>query len=163
LVAGVRAALRSTDADMPTTDFQTLGDIVDRSVSPRRFTLMLIEAFAVTALVLASLGIYGVLSYTVSRRTQEMGIRMALGASGAQLKRQVVIRTLVLAGIGIVIGWIGAFSLSRLMDSLLYGVEPNDPSTFIAVTVLLVVIAGVAGYAPARRASKIDPMSVLTS
>jgi len=163
LVGGVRAALRSIDTDMPTTDFQTLGDIVDRSVSPRRFTLMLIEAFAATALVLASLGIYGVLSYTVSRRTQEMGIRMALGASGAQLKRQVVLRTLVLAGVGIVIGWVGAFSLSRLMESLLYGVGPTDPSTFLTVTVLLVVIAGLAGYAPARRAAKIDPMSVLTS
>ena len=163
LAAGVRTALRGVDADMPTAEFQTLGTIVDRSVSPRRFILMLIEAFAATALVLASLGIYGVLSYTVSRRTQEMGIRMALGASGAQMQRQVVVRTLMLAGIGIAIGWIGAFLLARLIGSLLYGVEPTDPATFASVTVLLGVIAAAAGYLPARRASKIDPMSVLTS
>jgi ABC-type antimicrobial peptide transport system permease subunit len=163
LAGPVRAAIRAADANLPASDFQSLGDIVDRSVSPRRFILLLIEAFALAALLLASFGIYGVLSYSVSQRTQEMGIRMALGASGARLQRQVVLRTLSVAAIGIVIGWAGALSLSRLIASLLYGVAPTDPATFAGVTLLLLGIAALAGYFPARRASRIDPMTVLTS
>ncbi len=162
LVGGVRAAVRAVDPNLPVSDFQTLSEIVDRAVSPRRFILLLIQTFAVTALALASLGIYGVLSYSVSQRTQEMGIRMALGAQAAQIRRQVVARTLALAAVGVVIGWIGAFSLSQLIASLLFGVEPTDPTTFVGVTVLLLAIATLAGYFPARRASRIDPMTVLT-
>lgn len=163
LAGGVRAAIRSVDADLPASDFQTLEDIVDRSVSSRRFTLLLIQAFACTALLLASLGIYGVLSYSVSQRTREVGIRMALGARASRVRRQVVLRTLTLAAIGIAVGWVGALALSRLIASLLYGIEPTDPLTYVAVTALLVGIAALAGYFPARRASKVDPMTVLTS
>ncbi|MGD8329091.1 MAG: ABC transporter permease [Acidobacteriota bacterium] len=163
LAGGVRAAIRSVDADLPASDFQTLEDIVDRAVSPRRFILLIIQGFAVTALLLASLGIYGVLSYSVSQRTQEMGIRMALGASGRQLQAQVVARTLAMASIGVVIGWLGALALSRVMGSLLYGVGTTDPLTYAGVTVLLIAIAALAGYVPARRAAHVDPMRVLTA
>lgn len=163
LAGGVRAAIREVDPDLPASDFQTLGDIVDRSVSSRRFTLLLIQAFALTALLLASLGIYGVLSYTVSQRTREVGIRMALGAQAARVRRQVVARTLTLAAIGVGVGCIGALALSRLIASLLYGVAPTDALTYVGVTVLLLGIATLAGYFPARRASKVDPMTVLTS
>ncbi len=163
LAGGVRAAIRAVDPNLPASDFQSLDDIVDRAVSPRRFILLLIEAFAFTALALASLGIYGVLSYSVSQRTQEMAIRMALGAQASQMQRQVVARTLALAAGGIVIGWVGAFTLSQLIASLLFGIEPTDPMTFVAVTLLLMGIAALAGYFPARRASRIDPMTALTA
>ncbi len=163
-VAGsVRAAIRAVDPSLPASDFHTLGEIVDRAVSPRRFILLLIQAFAFTALALASLGIYGVLSYSVSQRTQEMGIRMALGARASQMQQQVVARTLTLAVIGVVIGCAGALVLSRLITSLLFGIEATDPLTFVGVTGLLLAIAAMAGYFPARRAARIDPMSVLTS
>jgi predicted permease len=163
LVGGVRAAIRAADADLPASDFQSLNDIVDRAVSPRRFILLLIESFAFAALLLASFGIYGVLSYSVSQRTREMAIRMALGAPAAGLRRQVVGRTLALTGAGIAIGWAGAWLLSRMVASLLYGVSATDPATYGGVALLLALIAALAGYFPARRASRIDPMAVLTA
>lgn len=163
LASGVREAIHAVDPNLPARDFQTLGQIVERSVSPRRFTLLLILAFSATALILASLGIYGVLSYTVGRQSQEIGIRMALGASTSQVQQQVLRRTLGLAGIGIVLGWGGALVLSRLIASLLFGTAPTDPATFVAVTILLVAVACLAGLLPARRAAKIDPMRVLSS
>jgi hypothetical protein len=121
----------SGDPSIPTGDFQTLQAVVDRSVSPRRFTLLLLGAFAGTALILAALGIYGVLSYSVSQRVPEIGIRMALGESSGQVLGRVVGRTLALAGVGVVVGAVGAFLASRLLASLLYGVEPTDPATFV--------------------------------
>jgi ABC-type antimicrobial peptide transport system permease subunit len=163
LAPSIRAALREADPALPTGDFQTLGQIVDRAVSPRRFIVLLLGAFAVTASLLASLGIYGVVSYSVNQRTQEIGIRMALGASAASVRRGVITQTLGLAFTGVVIGVIGSFALARLMASLLYGVTPADPPTFAAMIVLLALIAVMAGYLPARRASRIEPMSVLRS
>jgi predicted permease len=163
LVPTVRAALHEADASLPTGDFQTLGQIVDRAVSPRRFIVLLLGAFAVTALMLASLGIYGVVSYSVNQRTQEIGIRMALGASAASVRWDVITKTLTLAATGVVIGVAGSFGLARLMASLLYGVTPADPATFGAMILLLALIAILAGYLPARRASRIEPMSVLRS
>ncbi len=163
LAPAIRAALREADPNLPTGDFQTLGQIVDRAVSPRRFIVLLLGAFAVTALLLASLGIYGVVSYSVNQRTQEIGIRMALGASAASVRWDVITRTLLLAFLGVAIGVVGSFALARLMSSLLYGVTPSDPPTFGAMVVLLALIAVLAGYLPARRASRIAPMSVLRS
>jgi ABC-type antimicrobial peptide transport system permease subunit len=160
---GVRAALSEVDPGLPTADFQTLDQIVDRAVSPRRFILLLIGAFSVTALVLASIGIYGVVSYSVSQQTQEIGIRMAMGASAARVQGHIVLKTLLLTSIGILVGMVGAFTVSRLMASLLYGVDPTDPLTFVAMTLLLAVISVLAGHLPARRASRVDPMSVLRS
>jgi predicted permease len=163
LAPGIRAALREADPALPTGDFQTLGQIVDRAVSPRRFIVLLLGAFAVTALFLASLGIYGVVSYSVNQRTQEIGIRMALGASAASVRCDVITQTLLLAFAGVIIGVAGSFALARLMASLLYGVTPADPPTFVAMIALLALIAVLAGYLPARRASRIEPMSVLRS
>jgi predicted permease len=163
LAGGVRAAVHAVDPDLPVSNFRALSEIVDRAVSPRRFILLLIEAFAISAMVLASLGIYGVLSFSVSQRTKEMGIRMALGAQASQMRRQVLARTLVLTSLGIVVGLVGALVLSRLIASLLYGVTSTDPITYACVTILLTLTAALAGYLPARRASRVDPMTVLMS
>jgi len=157
LVPGVSAALRAVDPTMPTDVFQPLTGLVDRAVSPRRFVLLLLSAFGGTALLLAALGIYGVLSYSVAQRIPEIGIRMALGESGSQLRRRVVGKTLALAGTGVAIG--AALSLvgTRWISSVLYGVDPTDPFTFAGMAVILLTTAMLAGYLPARRASRIDP------
>jgi ABC-type antimicrobial peptide transport system permease subunit len=157
LVPGVSAALRAVDRTMPTDEFQPLTAIVDRSVSPRRFVLLLLSAFGGTALVLAALGIYGVLSYSVAQRIPEIGIRMALGESGSQLQRRVVGKTLVLAGTGVAIGAALSFVGTRWISSVLYGVDPTDPFTFAGMAIILLTTAMLAGYLPARRASRIDP------
>jgi predicted permease len=163
IVPGVREALRAVDSTLPTGEFRTLGQMVDLSVSPRRFVLLLLGAFALTALLLASLGIYGVLSYSVSQRTQEIGIRMALGASAARVQLGVVAKTLALASAGILAGFVGSFMLSKLLASLLYGVSPTDPTTFAMMILFLLLVSAFAGFLPARRASRIDPISVLRS
>lgn len=158
---GVRAALRAVDPTLPTAEFHSLGELVDRAVSPRRFLVLLLGGFAVAALILASIGIYGVVSYSVSQRTQEIGIRMALGASAGQVQQLVMTQTLALVSGGIVAGVIGALVLARLTTSLLYGLEPTDPLTFVATVLALVVVGASAGYLPALRASHVDPMSAL--
>ncbi|KPK61439.1 MAG: hypothetical protein AMS21_09230, partial [Gemmatimonas sp. SG8_38_2] len=157
LVAGVATALREIDSTMPTDEYQSLSAIVDRSVSPRRFILLLLSAFGGTALLLAALGIYGVLSYSVAERIPEIGIRMALGESGPQLRRRVVGKTMALAGTGVAIGAGLSLVGTRWIGALLYGVEPTDPFTFAGMAIILLVTSALAGYIPARRASKIDP------
>jgi ABC-type antimicrobial peptide transport system permease subunit len=134
---------------------------VDKSVSPRRFTVLLLGGFAVFALVLASLGIYALISYSVNQRTQEIGIRMALGASARDVQARIVGQTLRLAAIGMVIGAACSWLLVRGAASLLFGVTPRDPQTFLGMAVVLTTVALVAGYLPARRASRIDPMVAL--
>ncbi|MEJ2677459.1 MAG: ABC transporter permease [Gemmatimonadota bacterium] len=161
LRGGVEAAIRATDPAIPTDDYHTLDDVVDQAVSPRRFTLALLGGFAATALILAALGLYAVLAFSVSRRTPEIGIRMALGESAGQVRRRVVLRTLTLAGVGIVIGGAGALILSRLIASLLCGVTSTDPLTFAAVSAGLLGVEFLAGYLPARRASRTDPVAAL--
>jgi putative ABC transport system permease protein len=161
LVPSVRRALREVDGMMATGEFQTLGSIVDRAASPRRFIVSLLGAFAVAAVLLAALGIYGVISYSVSRRRQEIGIRMALGASPRNVRMQVMRRTLALATTGILAGILGSLVLARLMASLLYGVGANDPATFAITIAFLFVIAALAGYLPAHRASRIHPGETL--
>jgi predicted permease len=163
LFGGVSAAIQTADPTMPTGAFQTLSSMVDRAVSPRRFTLLLLGSFAGTALLLAALGIYGVLSYSVSQRIPEIGIRMALGETGGQVLGRVVSRTMTLAVVGVGIGAAGSFAVSRLMGSLLYGVEPTDAFTYVSMTVVLLSVAALAGFLPARRASRTDPMVALRS
>jgi ABC-type antimicrobial peptide transport system permease subunit len=160
---GVRAALRKVDASLPTAEFRTLEDIVDRAVSPRRFVVMLLGGFALLALFLASLGIYGVVSYSVNQRTQEIGIRMALGASAGHVQFRVLRETVGLALMGTLVGVVGSIGVARLLESLLFGVKPGDAVTFLAMTLVLTSVAALAGYLPARRASRIDPMSALRS
>jgi predicted permease len=161
LIAGVREALREVDAAMPTSDYQLFDAVVDRAVSPRRFILVLIGGFALAALLLAAVGIYAVLSYSVSQRIPEIGIRMALGETAGAVRRRVVGRTMILAGAGIVIGAALSFGLARLIGSLLYEVGTTDPLTFAGMAAVLLLVAGLAAYLPARRASGTDPLVAL--
>jgi predicted permease len=161
LAAAVRSALRPIAPDLPGKDFRTIQQLVDKSVSPRRFVVLLIGGFAVFALVLASLGIYSVVSYSVSQRTQEIGVRMALGASAAHLQAGIVGQTLTLAGMGVAIGALASWMLSRALTGLLYGITASDPLTFGGMLVVLTVVAALASYLPARRASRIDPSVAL--
>jgi predicted permease len=157
----VMSALRRLNPGQPRTQFRTLQQIVDHAVSPRRFLALLVTAFAGFALILASLGIYGVISYSVTRQSQEIGIRMALGATAAQVQFGVIARTVRLALIGIGIGSVASFAVARGIASLLFGTEPADPTIFAAMIALLGAVALLAGQIPARRASRIDPMAVL--
>ena len=135
--------------------------IFERAVSPRRFLMMLLGAFAFAALLLASIGIYGVVSYSDKQREQEIGIRMALGASAGQVQRHVMTRTVALVSAGIAIGVLDALVLARLTASLLYHLEPADPLTFVSTVAVLLFVALAAGYLPALRASLVEPMSTL--
>jgi predicted permease len=161
LASSVMATLRSINPAQPASEFRPIQNIVDHSVSPRRFFVSLVGIFAVLGLVLASLGIYGVISYSVTRQTQEIGIRMALGATVVNVQLRVIAKTLRLALIGIVLGAIASFAVARAITSLLFAVQPNDPPTFTSTILLLTVVAIVAGYVPARRASRINPMTAL--
>jgi predicted permease len=163
LAAELRSALRPLDPNLPVREFQTFQDLVDRAVSPRRFLVMLLAGFAVFALVLASLGIYAVISFSVSQRVQEIGIRMALGASPTDLQSRIVLRTLGLAGFGLALGMAATRVLASALGSLLFGVTSGDPVTFAAMGALLIAVAALAGYIPAWRASRIDPMIALRS
>ena len=163
LAQRVKAALVAADPALPVGDYQPLESIVERAVSPRRFILLILGAFAGTALLLAALGIYAVLSYSVSQRIREIGIRMALGESAASVRRRVVARTLLLTAMGVGIGALAAFAGSRLLRSLLFGVAPTDALSFIATAVVLVAVAALAGFVPAMRASRTDPMVALRS
>jgi predicted permease len=157
----VREALRPIEPELPTQNLRTMQMMVDRAVSPRRFVVILLGGFAVFALVLASLGIYAVISYSVNQRTQEIGIRMALGASAEALERKILLQTLGLAAMGMAIGVVCSWTMSRALQGMLFGVTPTDFWTFLGMIVLLTGVAALAGYLPARRASRIDPMTAL--
>jgi predicted lysophospholipase L1 biosynthesis ABC-type transport system permease subunit len=161
LAADVRTALRPIDPNLPVTEFQTLQGLVDKVVSPRRFLVMLLSAFAGFALLIASLGIYALISYSVSQRTKEIGIRMALGASSALVQRGVLMRTLRLALAGVALGTLGSFALGKLIESLLFGTTSTNPAVYLGVSLLLCVVALLAAYVPARRASLIEPLRAL--
>ncbi len=161
LATGVRAALKPIAPNLPGKDFRTLQQLVDKAVSPRRFVVILLGGFALFALLLASLGIYGVISYGVSQRTQEIGIRMALGASASRLRAGIMGQTLGLAAIGIFLGAAASLALARALSGLLFGVTARDAVTFLGMPVVLTLVALAAGYLPARRASRIDPAVAL--
>ena len=161
LASAVRAALRSIDPSMPVGEFKTLQDLVDKAASPRRFLVWLLAGFAGFALLLASLGIYAVISYSVNQRVQEIGIRMALGASAGDLQSGILLHTLGLAAVGLALGMAASRVLTSALGSMLFGITPGDPATFIGIGALLIVVAALAGYFPARRASRIDPMVAL--
>lgn len=161
LASGLRAALKPVAPDIAGSEFRTLQQLVDKSVSPRRFVVLLLGGFALFALILASLGIYGVISYSVNQRTQEIGIRMALGASAGKLQAGIILHTLGLAAIGMVIGAGASWALARALSGLLFGVTYNDPVTFLSMLGVLTAVAASAGYLPARRASRIDPSTAL--
>lgn len=163
VVPAVRAALARVDPDLPTTEFRTLGDLVDRSLFARRFLVRLIAGFAAFGLVVAALGLYAVISYSVTQRRHEIGIRMALGASPAELQRSVLTHTGRLVFAGLLVGIAGSWIAARSIRGLLFGVEATDPVTYAAVLAVLVAVALLAGYVPARRASRVDPLVVLRS
>jgi putative ABC transport system permease protein len=161
LAAALRGAVAVVNPHQRVVNLQAMSDIVAGSVARPAFNALLMGMFATLAVVLTAVGIYGVLSFHVARRTQEIGIRIALGARRANVLRMVVAEgvALVMAGIGI--GLAGALALTRFLSSLLFGVEPRDPLTFAAVPLLLTVVALLAAYIPARRAAKVDPIVAL--
>jgi predicted permease len=161
LAHSVMAKLRTLNPAQPAAEFRPLQHIVDRSVSPRRFFVLLVGSFAALGLILASLGIYGVISYSVTRQTQEIGIRMALGATAPRVQMAVLKRALTLASAGVVAGTIGSVAAAKWIESLLFGTTPTDPRTFAIIVAVLVTVALIAAYIPARRASRIDPMIAL--
>ena len=161
LAPAVMATLRSINPAQPATEFKPVQGLVDHAVSPRRFFVMLVGFFAGLGLLLASLGIYGVISYSVTQRTQEIGIRMALGATRGRVQLGVIAKTIGMAAVGIAIGAMASVGVSSLIASLLFGTAPTDPATFAAIVVLLIGVALLAGYIPARRASRINPMVAL--
>jgi len=149
------------DKDQALGQFQSLQRVVDGSVAPQRFNTLLLAAFAVVALALAAVGIYGVMGYSVMQRTHEIGIRIALGAQKRNVLSLVIGQGMKLALIGVCVGVLAALALTRVMKGLLFEVKPTDPLTFTGVSVLLVGIALFACWLPARRATKVDPMEAL--
>lgn len=161
LTAAVRTQVQALDPRLPIANLQTLGSLVNDSMARTSFTLVMLGIAAAVALLLGMVGIYGVISYTVGQRRREIGVRMALGATARDVRGMVVRQGLTLAVFGVVLGLIMAFGLSRLLKTLLYGVSASDPVTYGAVAVVLLGVAALASYLPARRASAIDPMEAL--
>ena len=161
LAPTVMQVLRSLNPGQAAVELRPIQSLVDRSSSPRRFFAILVAIFAALGLILASLGIYGVISYSVTRQTQEIGIRMALGASRERVQLAVISKTLRMALIGIALGTVASFAVARAIRSILFGTAPTDPITFAAVALLLTAVALAAGYLPARRASRTNPITAL--
>jgi len=161
LVASVREAVRTVDSNLPVTDIKTQAEQADQSLRMERLFARLLIFFGLLALLLAGIGLYGVMAYSVAQRTQEIGIRVALGAQAADVLKLVIGQGMILALVGVVAGIGGAIGLTRLMKALLYGVTATDPTTFIVIAVLLVAVAMLACWIPARRATKVDPMVAL--
>jgi ABC-type antimicrobial peptide transport system permease subunit len=161
LVSSVRQILREVDPDQPISNIATMSDVLGVEAAPRRMGMIMLAAFAGLALLLASLGIYGVLAYFVNQHTNEIGVRMALGATQQNILGLVLKKGMGLTLLGVGIGLVVSFALTRLMSSLLFGVKASDPLTFVAVPVLLAAVALVACLIPARRATKVDPMIAL--
>ncbi len=157
----VERAIHSLDKDLPVSQVLTMDQLLGNSLSQRRLTLVLLASFAVLALLLAAIGVYGVIAYSVRQRTNEIGIRMALGAQTGDVLKLILTQGLKLALIGVVIGLAAAFALTRWMETLLFGVRPADPLTFVVIAAVLTLVALLACYIPARRAAKVDPMVAL--
>src|SRR5262249_33889548 len=161
LANGARQQVLAIDRDQPVFGMQTMGEIWDTSIAPDRLNLMLLAIFASVALVLAAVGIYGVMAYSVTQRTHEIGIRMALGAGAGDVLKLVARQGLTLVFAGIALGLIGAFALTRVAARLLFEVSATDPLTFLSVRALRLAVAALACWLPARRATKVDPLVAL--
>ncbi|HEU4933733.1 MAG TPA: FtsX-like permease family protein, partial [Pyrinomonadaceae bacterium] len=161
LAASVRGQIAALNKEQAVFNVRTMEQIVSQSVAPRRFSMLLLAVFAVVALALAVIGIYGMLSYAVAQRTREIGLRMTLGAQRTDVMRLVIVHGMKLAIAGVVLGLIASFALTRTMKNLLFGVSATDPMTFGLITLLLAVVALLACWIPARRATKVDPIIAL--
>ena len=161
ITAAVRGVVNELAPNLPLLNVQTLGDRIDQSLDGPRAQTRLLAFFGLLALLLSSIGIYGVMAYSVAQRTREIGIRMALGARSQNVLSLVVGQGMALVGIGVALGLIAAFAVTRLIGSLLFGVGAADPVTFVIASLLLVSVAALAGYLPARRATKVDPLIAL--
>jgi predicted lysophospholipase L1 biosynthesis ABC-type transport system permease subunit len=161
LAAAVRKEVAQLDRDQPVADVRPMEEVVDLAMAGSRFNTVLLVTFAAIAFVLAAVGVYGVISYDVSRRTNEIGIRMALGAHPEEVRKLILGQGARMAVCGIVAGWIGAGVTTRWMGSMLYGVSPTDAWTFGAISILLAVVALAASYLPSKRAMALDPMAAL--
>ena len=163
IAAGIRERVRAIDSELPIYNLSTMTDALSQSVAQPRFYMILLTAFAALALLLAALGIYGVISYSVSQRTRELGIRIALGATQDRVVRLVLGQGMALTSLGVVAGLFGAYWLVRLLTSMLFGVAATDAPTFVGVSFVLLGVAGVASYLPARRAARVDPVTAMRS
>jgi putative ABC transport system permease protein len=161
LVGAVRERLNTMDSSLPLSDVRTMEDVMERAQARPRFLTLLLTLFSVTALAIATVGIYGVVSYSVARRTKEFGLRMVLGAQGGDVLALVMKQGAGMVLIGLVAGLVTAFALTRLMASVLFAVAPTDAATFAGVTAVLAAVALAACYVPARRATRVDPMQTL--
>lgn len=161
LSAPITQAVISIDKDEPIYNIKTMEEVLDNSLARQRFNMLLMTCFAVVAAILAAVGLYGVMAYSVSQRTHELGIRMALGAQRSNILKLVVVHGLKLAAIGVAIGLFGAFALTRVIESLLFGISTTDPTTFGAIALLLLLVSLLSSFIPARRATKVDPMTAL--
>jgi putative ABC transport system permease protein len=161
IAAAIRSEVKTVNKNLPPPTTQSVDDILRDAVAQPRYQTMLLSLFGITALILAAVGIYGVTSYTVTQRTHEIGIRVALGAKRSDVLKLVVGQGFKLTLIGVGLGAWGALALTRFLSTLLYGVKPTDPLTFMVVSLLLIAVALLACYIPARRATKIDPMVAL--
>ena len=158
MVPAIRAILGEMDPDVPLSDVATLDDMVGRSVGSQRFVMVLVSLFAALALLLALAGVYGVQSYSVAQQTPEIGVRVAMGASGGQVLRRVVLQAMRPATLGVVVGLGGAWALSRFMETLLFEIQATDAGTYAGVAGVLVFAALLSAWVPARKAAKVDPV-----
>jgi ABC-type antimicrobial peptide transport system permease subunit len=161
IVPQVRQTIKQTNRNLPIDDVVSLSDHIDRSLVQEKLVARIASFFGLLALLLACIGLYGVMSYGVARRTNEIGIRMALGARGRSVLWLVLREALLLVGIGLVVGVLASLALTRTAASLLYELKPNDPLTITLAALLLATVAALAGYLPARRAARVDPMIAL--
>jgi putative ABC transport system permease protein len=161
VASAVRAEVRSLDPDLPVDEVRPLSDIVRDSVAQPRFRMLVLGTFALTALLLAAVGVYGLISYSVAQRTREIGIRVALGARPAQVTLPIVREGLALTAMGVAIGLAGSVAVTRLLATFLFGIDATDPLTFFAVAALLLGVTFAASYVPSRRALRVDPLTAL--
>jgi len=163
LSLAIQKALREASGGLPVARIKSMDEIVAKSTARSDFNMLLLTVFACAALLLAAIGVYGSMDYSVEQRTQEIGIRLALGAAVGQVRNMVIVQGMTLALAGVVIGLMAAFALSKLIESLLFGVTARDPMVFVAVPVVLAAVALIAVWLPALRATRIDPIDALRS